>query len=602
MPGRPPSLEHPPGPRTVGPSLLLLALLPMLGASGCVDSSRTSGVRGRSSTEILFEGTLGPEGGDLVDVRSNALHPGLRLSVPAGALERPTTIRASVRYGDPAFPSAVQVFELTPAELHFALPAQLTIEYSDAYDRALGAIWGSSQLEVWSTTGRPEIDSSSLRTVVRDPERRLLTAETVRLGRFYAMHTPLRTLIHQPAQLVDPAEPVTASLLDGVLVADPAGALAVRVGQGSLQSFFANGSAQNLLVLHGTLGSAVVLGTPASYAASSPEAAFNREFTNVVAFEYPSARSLAESGNRLYDALSRRAGPNFGCRVLAHGVGGLVLRHALERSHVDTSRAGYRSDDPPLSTWIDRAVFVGTPNRGTDLRSSIFAPVLEAALPSDAPFLQGLLDLTPGSGTFLENLNADLTEPPIPYFAIAGDVGSAGSDGVVDVDSVLDTEQLTTLSFDRSQVFAGPLYDHLGLIAFAARTGVVPQARTWLQDVPPNARPVIGSLGQPVPADPGRIDVPFRLSDADSDPCLVIGQFAVDGGPFRPASAVDVGAAPQLLRGAPAPGSEQVFRWDAARDLAGRIEPARVTFRILAADQVGPGFPGQTGTFVVQEF
>ncbi|MBK8977707.1 MAG: hypothetical protein IPM29_17510 [Planctomycetes bacterium] len=575
--------------------LSVTLVLALAALAACFDVRRRSGVTAGSAQFEVAVGTVGPDGGVIEPAAdSGSLHPGLRLRIPAGALAEPVEIRVLARYGDPRFPSAVQTFRFEPVGLRFAVPATVTIDYAEVYERTVGAVWAAETIGLWSFRDDPSRDALLLPDPERDIEHRTVSGTLDELGTCFAMHPQLRVLIHQEPRLVDPAELQHAAYDNGLLVPTPNGELDVQVGQGSLASFWQSGAEDNLLVIHGSLGSAVSLGTSASLATALPGAGFNALFANVVVFEYPSGRSIRENANRLYDLLRDGAGPGFGCRIVAHGAGGLLARYALERAHTDADRPGYAPGDPPLTDHVDRVVLVATPNQGADLESSPFGAVAAIATATDRPLVQGLLDLDVGPAGFVASLNVDWAGPSIEYFAIAGDVGSASSDGFVAVDSGVGLNGVLAW-----QVFSGPLYDHLALPAFADRTGVVEQALVWLGPPNENTRPIVGSVAPPEPVGDGVVAVRFQLTDAESDLAVVLVEVAVDTGTFAPATPAPGSRNPLLLVGGPAPGTAQEFRWDARRDLRGGPPSREVVVRITPLVTSGPGTPGQTGRTLV---
>ena len=600
-----PSLPDPTSPRVAARrttpatrNALALAVLVLTTAlTGCFRAERESGVAPRSALQEIASGKVGP-GGATITADPNGSFPAVTLAIPAGAVDRETEVRVLLRFGDPQFPSAVQVFECEPRGLEFARPATLTIEYAEAYREATRSLWAEEDIRIWASDLDPRLDARLVSGGQPDVDRRALSATIDRLSRFYPIHAPLSELVYGTARLVDPAEPQAVRSVGGVIVADSASPQELSVGSGSLATFFASPPERNLLVVHGALGNAFTMGLPSSFAPPAAREAFNDDFENVVAFDYPPGRALAENGNALYSLLRRGAtDERFGCNVIAHSTGGLVVRYALERAHLDESRADFRPDDPPLATLVDRVVMVGTPNLGTDELDGLFGDLLSVVAATDSRFVQGLLDAIPAPGGLIESLNRDWQQPDAGYFAIAGDVGSVQSDGIVDVLSVVGVPDPVGRP-DAYQVFSGPTYSHASLAAFAGRTGVIDQARVWYGKARTNTRPIVGNLAAPViESDAGAewIRLDFAVSDAESDMCFVVVEVSIEGGPFFAATPQDRARQPIITSGQPAPGNTTSFLWNFRRDVPTSVIRPRVQFRVIASDPGGIGVPAISG-------
>ncbi len=208
-------------------------------------------------------------------------------------------------------------------------------------------------------------------------------------------------------------------------------------------------------------------------------------------------RSLAE----LLDAFVREANvPPSGIAIVAHSMGGLVVRSAL----VAASRAG--QSWPAL---VRSVVFLGTPHHGAPAER--FGNLAQAALgvsPYARPFARlgrlrsaGITDLRHGSLLDEDRTDDDRfarhgdARVPVPlprgmaFFAVAGTVmpelGAPGTridgDGLVPVASALghhrDPER--TLVFPPGRTWIAPGTDHLALLASRA---VYERVRQWLDD------------------------------------------------------------------------------------------------------------------------
>lgn len=134
-------------------------------------------------------------------------------------------------------------------------------------------------------------------------------------------------------------------------------------------------------------------------------------------FDYPNDGPIAWSGDRLRKELNELSArhPKLRLAIVAHSMGGLVARHALETA-----------DRPP--TAVTHLYMLGTPNHGSRLAGAQGIIEILIALPR-GKLLSGELmqdgigeaaeDLRPGS-TFLKRLNARKPAVGIRYFAAAG--------------------------------------------------------------------------------------------------------------------------------------------------------------------------------------
>jgi hypothetical protein len=579
-----------PTPRRAALAALTLSL------AACTRIERSNGVAPLVDRRLVVEGVLGPAGGTLEPGPRQAL-AGIRLTIPPGALQREESIQVWARFGDPRLPSVVQSIEIEPRGLVLDTVATVTLPWSQSYSATAGEIWPDIDIEAWDFLHSPHRDLSLRLAVDRDVERRLLTTTIPRFCSIFAMHAELRSLVLGEPQLVDPTQPIATTRLGALLVRDDAGAEAIHVGQGTLDAFFAGGAEANLLVIPGADGEALRISGVDGLFPGPGQGGLSDEFANVVAFHYPSARGIRETGNWLYDSIRQRAQVGFACQALAHGGGGLVLRWALERAHADPQRPGFTANDRPLGELVERAIFLGTPNDGAPAVVNQFDALLAAIETPDARFVQGLADLIPGDSTVLDLLATDIRPATTRYFTLAGDV-TGGSDGLVDVASALGDAN-KSLGAESKIVLNGPIYDHFALLMLGGRTGVLHQSRIWLGRDSANTRPLVSSLLTPVGGSTRTIDIEYRLVDADRDSCSVFMLYSFDGLRWFVASAAGFGGNIQTRGSLPAPGAAQVFRWDTLSDGIGLTGVARVVVRMVAADTGGIGITAESGWFMV---
>ncbi len=575
------------------------ALLSVL-VAGCARIERSAGLEPNTGRRLVARAAVSAsEGGVVAPRHASDLFANVRLSVPPRALAVDQELEIWVRFGDARLPSVVQTFELEPLGLELALPATLTIEYAEGYAQTAGAVWSELQISAWSFDSDPSRDLDLLPISDRDIEANLVTTRVDRLATCFCMHSELRALTLPIAQIVDPALPMQAEIVDGLPVESAHGSRGFRIGRGTLEGFFAGLPSRNLLVVPGIFGDALHVTGDEGLLPEDVTAGLNPDFDNIVVFRYPAGRAIRENGNRLYDVIATRAAPGFQFSALAHGGGGLVLRWALERAHADPSRAGFRPEDPALGELCDRAVFLGTPNGGAPVVALRFDAILAASQTNDRRFVQGLADLIPDQSSLIDELNADPAVGHTSYFSIAGDVAGGGSDGLVEVSSALASIGLGPRPVSHL-VFSGPIYDHFALLAAGRRTGVAEQARLWFDKVSGNSRPIVGAVLSPVGVASGVVEVPYALADADADICSVAAVFTTDGAHWSIATPANGGGYVQTKNSAPAPGFGQSFHWNSGADGFTRGVPQRVVLRIVAADVGGYGVVGETGWFQVQ--
>ena len=176
--------------------------------------------------------------------------------------------------------------------------------------------------------------------------------------------------------------------------------------------------------------------------------------------DYNSGRAIADNGRDLaavLQALAARAEVEE-IVVVAHSMGGLVLRSAM--AHGGTGAK------------LSRAVFLGTPHLGAPLeRAGNWITTIAELNAYSAPFAQlarlrsaGIRDLRHGSRAPLE------WEGQV--FAVAGELGRSGTDGLVPVDSALGAGVL-----ECAEAIALPRTGHMELLSAG---GVAELLRRWL--------------------------------------------------------------------------------------------------------------------------
>lgn len=405
------------------PGILLIALAVAGGLAACSGGGGSDAGVG-SSPDVLARATIGPAGGRLAV--ATGPHAGVALDVRAGAVAAPTEFTIRLDRSHPEIPSLFPVYRFEPSTLDFsASPVIVSVRAGGSLaepgaavapvvfrQRDVDAPWA---IELDSTTASDGI----------------VSAPCAQLGNALAWEGTLHRLFTQGRAVLDPAEPVRAELLAGVPLTAANGSWSVFVGRGSLASFWASPAADNVLIVHGLLGSPLdFLGVDDLIERLSPS------IRNVVLVTYPSAPGVASAANALYDAIAAARQPGFGCNIVAHSMGGLVARYLLEQSHADPMRGGYRPGDAPLGAAVANLVLLGVPNAGAEFANGLIATLVPQLRPDELGLVQAAFDLSEQPDSFTAWLNAAYVDNPTRYHFVFGDLGD-GSDGVVSVASAL---------------------------------------------------------------------------------------------------------------------------------------------------------------------
>jgi pimeloyl-ACP methyl ester carboxylesterase len=406
------------------------------------------------------EAIIGPEGGTLV--LDLGPQPGASLTVPPGAVAAPTRFRIQAEPTSDLV-SLFPVYRFEPASLRPALPLRIAVPigktlFEDLGGEGLACFRRDRQGAPWALLGDSQLDTA----------QGLVSAATTELGEVVAWNGGLHRLFTQLPTLVDPATPVATENLGGIAITIAGGSDAAVIGRGSLQSFWSSGADENLLIVHGLIGSPLdFLGPDDLVAGLGPQ------WKNVVLLAYPSASGVASNANWLYDEIQARREPGWGCSVVGHSLGGLVARYLLERSAVDPARPGFVAGDEPLGGAVRNLLLLGVPSAGSDLGSALVATILPR-IPAPEQFrLQAAIDLSFRPDAVTMSLNANYVDNPTRYHVLYGDLG-AQSDGVVTVASAL---ALPLFGPETATAFAT---GHVELHAQAAQNGVLARVQQLL--------------------------------------------------------------------------------------------------------------------------
>ncbi|MGB3969131.1 MAG: hypothetical protein WBO45_20520 [Planctomycetota bacterium] len=368
---------------------------------------------------------IGPAGGT-VQITTGA-HAGMALTVKAGAVANDTQFTIRVDRDEAAVPSVFPVYRFEPSDVVFP-PDSVAVTVRGA-PQLFGDL--DQGLLTFTLFERPGAAGpfEVLPVTLLNELTRTVSGSPRQLGRFVAWNGELHRLFAQQLELLDPAVETTTETVFGVEVTVANGRDSLRLGRGSLASFWNSPASENVLILHGLSGS------PLDFRGSFDWIrCLSPAVRNIVCVVYPSGLGVAANANALYDLIRANQQPGFGCTILGHSLGGNIGRYMVERSAEDPARAGFAAGDAPLSDVVRALFLVGTPNAGSNIGGELFtalAPVLPAA---DARFVRAGIDLLEGDDTFTAAQNAGYVDNPTVYHTICGDLGN-GTDGLVSVAS-----------------------------------------------------------------------------------------------------------------------------------------------------------------------
>lgn len=457
-----PRFDRSSGPRHGSARIIGATLACGLWLEGCGGGGGNSGPPPTvlpGGVQELASGRVSASAGGAVEVTTGD-YAGARVDVAAGAFDADVELVLGVRQQDTQFPLEFPVWTLAPGSEPVSGPIDLTVKLGTVHQFFVTLL--GLEVDVFHRTAGGGF--VPMPTAARDEQARTVTARIDRLGEFVALDSTFYRLLAQRQGLLNPADPIEAAFAAGADLTVEEGDTQITVGQGSLTGFWSSTAADNVLVLHGFNSSPLEFLEPQDVVAQ-----LSTRYQNVVTYQYPSGRSIAENGLALYDEIRAQAQPGFGCSIVAHSMGGLVSRHAIEQAHLVRASA-------PLSNEVAVLVTLGTPHGGTAIADE-FAGLFTLALPpAQRSYLQGGTDLG-ASSAFLASLNGGYIDNPTLYFHIAGDIGT-GSDGVVTVASASQT--LPVGAGEEVFVLSSPLAQHTLLHSRAQSLGVMDRIFQWL--------------------------------------------------------------------------------------------------------------------------
>jgi pimeloyl-ACP methyl ester carboxylesterase len=406
--------------------------------------------------------TIGPAGGTVAFTVGP--HAGVGIQVPAGALTAPTlvTLRAEVVV-DPIL-SIFPVYRVEPRGVPLQQPATITLR------AASQLVQGDGQFVASGLVQPRDVDAwQPMATTIVDADKRGVAATTPWFGDFAVLNASLHRLFTQPRALLDPATPTPIATIAGGQAVFAAGDLTVRVGRGSLASFWSSPAAANVLVVPGLFGS------PVDYlGAQNLVAALPASVQNVVVLSYASGPGVAATANELYNLIAAQRQPGFGCAIVGHSMGGLVGRYLIERSHTDALRPGWQPGAASFAGTVARLILLGVPQNGSDIGEALVATFLAQSRPEEQGKLQAAIDLSYRTDAITRVMNAQYVDNATRYHVAHGGLGF-GTDGVVTIASAL----ALPLGPDESAVGFPVLHD--ALHTEAAANGVAAHVAALLQ-------------------------------------------------------------------------------------------------------------------------
>jgi hypothetical protein len=262
---------------------------------------------------------------------------------------------------------------------------------------------------------------------------------------------------------------------------------------------------KNLILVHGMLGTASTFGTGSD---QDLIAGLSECYDNILLYIYPSGLFIDDNANWLYNQIMKTVpSSSYSIDIIAHSLGGLVVRYMVEQSLSDPRRTFVRNYDDATSSGpvqnLGHVITLGTPHLGVlptnvlNAYPTIVGSLASALIPvisKQAVFLQQV----PADSSFMQKLAASAFSSNCSYGLVAGQISTpwktlttldpgTGSawDGLVDVSSALALGQLgkpygiSTATFP-PEGNSVSFYDHVDLHVQAIQNFVRDQIEYWL--------------------------------------------------------------------------------------------------------------------------
>jgi len=420
---------------------------------GCGESG------GNGSEAALASGRIGPSGGVIRWIGTESRYSGLELAVPPGALavETAITIRAVT---DALIPDSPYGFALEPSGLVLDVPCTLRLPYDP--DR-LGEAAATSPDDIVVLHVAGDGSTELLQPLQLDSVGHTVLVTMAHFSKLWPLSTWEYSLLHQETAL-DTAFSVrkaTGSKLFGPRTTSDAGPWQT-LGKGSIEDFWSGEGRRNLLLIHGILSNA---GTFSDNDDDLVQSLYG-DFDNIAIYQYRTGASIEESGRRLAELIASGASsnPNFRTTIIAHSMGGLVARYAIESA----SDVGEITASKPIGSHVDALITLSTPHLGSD-RGRVATFVGKRLAPW---IITGALWASPGVQDCLSGLPdpSVLPSPNPKYFLVGSD-----ADKLVGWDSALGVEGVPA-----SRMMRLADQGHLEVHDNARNNQVADQIRQWL--------------------------------------------------------------------------------------------------------------------------
>ena len=349
--------------------------------------------------DLLGMKSVGADGGSIAVQNPGTPFDGIMLSVPAGALTSSAIITISIARNAPSTEALNLV--LGPDGLTFNTTVTLVLPYSAQFlaDNGIEDAGGIRAVVRNASTGAFE----PLEMIARDDAARTVTFALRHFSLFGLFGTAT-----QPAGFgqVVPIERTPREFT-------PMLPESIR-------------GERTLIIVHGICSSAeaILAGCPTGLRSVIEDSTvLRKQYKNVFVYQYPWGRGINGSPNDtaiesqpaqfLARALEAVSGSGANVDIIAHSMGGLVSRYALEI--LDANQKA--------RTAVRNLIMIATPNGGTIAGSSL------STLCGGFFFsVQATVDLSPLSVKLEELGGTDFSGFPVRYATIAGDVASTGHD------------------------------------------------------------------------------------------------------------------------------------------------------------------------------
>ncbi|MFC1582972.1 pre-peptidase C-terminal domain-containing protein [Planctomycetota bacterium] len=395
--------------------------------------------------------------------------------IPAGALTQDTTISISLA-DNPHGSDEVATFAFSSEGQPFTQDVLLTLKYTDQFLADFG-ITDETQLIILSideSTGNAEW----VPTISQDEPENLVSCDTPHFSWWGVTIPALYRGWNNVSGFIDPSIPaeIKDTVFGGEIIVPSDGDTTLSIGKGSLEGiggFWESDASENVIVIHGVISDALAFN-----GVNDVVKGLQPYYSNVVVFQYRSLKSIESNGNLLYDLIKQNKQGGFGTSIVAHSMGGLVARYAMEQAHNDTNRPGYAPGDPSLASDIGKLVTLSTPHEGAPAANIVTCCVGNGLnIYTDVLYwagFQGLYDLETGSSGFTGQLNSVYINNATEYYKIVGD-----ADAVVSLTSGA-TGYPSLISPEANRIFAGE--GHSTIHVDAATNGVLDQCVIWLSE------------------------------------------------------------------------------------------------------------------------